>query len=83
MRKSGSKVGSINIGLSCAFGEKESVAARTKDVYCVIPRQVRQTHWQYRLALTKDVGAATKVCHAVLFIHGVHTPIRNNVAVVV
>lgn len=81
MWKRGPKVSSVNIGLSSAFREKEAMTAWTKDVHRVIAWQIRQTHWQDWLALAKNVRAATKVCHAVFFVHGMHASIGNNVAV--
>jgi hypothetical protein len=40
VRKGGSKVGPINIGLPCAFRKEEPMAARTKDIDCIVAWQI-------------------------------------------
>ena len=76
-----SKVGSINIGLPGGFGEEETMATRTEHINGIIPGQIRESHWQNGLPLAKHSRTASKRSRPVLFIHGMHTTICQNVAV--
>jgi hypothetical protein len=83
MRKGRAKVSSIDVSLSGGFWKIETVTSRTKDVDGVIARHITQSDRQNRLSLTKDMGAPPKRRDAILFVHGMHSPIGNNVAVTV
>jgi hypothetical protein len=81
VRERRSEIGPINVGLSRALGKKESVTPWTKDVDCEIARQIGQTDGKHGLALTEYVWTAAKMCHSILFIHGMHASIRNDITV--
>lgn len=76
MRKGCSKICPINVGLACTFGKKEAVTTGAENINGVVARQIRQAHWQYRLALTEYTGASAEMCVAIFFIHGVHSSVR-------
>ena len=57
------------------------MAARTKDVDCVVAWEIGKPHRKNRLALTKDMRTTTKGCVSILVVHGVHTPVRDDEAV--
>jgi len=71
----------VNVGLSGAFREKETVTARAKYIYSVVPGQVRKTDGKDGLALTKYVWATPEGCDPILLVHSMHPPIRNNVTI--
>jgi hypothetical protein len=73
------KVGPVNVGLSCGLGKVQAVTTGAKNVDRVVAGQIGQADGQHRLALTKHVRTAAKMAHAVLFVHGVHTAIGDNV----
>ena len=45
VRECSPKIGTINIGLPCALGKKESMTSRTEYIHRVIPGQIRKTNW--------------------------------------
>ena len=79
VRKGGSKISAVNVGLSGALGEEQTVATRAKYIDSVVSRQVGQTHGQYGLSLAKHMGTSAKMGVAILFIHGVHAPVGDNI----
>ena len=82
MGKGCTKVGAVDIGLSGRLWKEESMTPWTKDIDSVISGQIGQPHGQDWLSLTKDVGAPTEMRQSILFVHGVHATVRNNVPVV-
>lgn len=81
MGKCGAKVGPVNVRLPGALGKIQTVAARTKHIDGKIAWHVRETNRQNGLPLTKDVGAATEMSHAIFFVHSVHASVGSNVAI--
>jgi hypothetical protein len=57
------------------------MTSRTKDIDSVVSRQISQTHWQYGLALTKDTRTPPEMGIPILFIHGMHSSVRDNIPV--
>jgi hypothetical protein len=80
MREGRTKVGTVNVSLSSAFGEEQAVASWAEYVDGVISRQIGQAHRQDRLTLTKNSWTSPKGRCSIFFIHGVHPSIRNNIA---
>jgi hypothetical protein len=83
MRKCCSKVGAIDVRLPRALWEEESMTSGTKDIDCVVSRQIGKSYWQYWLTLAKNTWASSKRRLPILFIHCVHPSIRNNVAEII
>jgi hypothetical protein len=72
-----SKIGSIDIGLPCTLWKKETMTTGTKYINGIVSWQIRQSHWQHWLTLTKDLWTSPKRCCTILFIHCVHSSIRH------
>ena len=79
MWKGGTKVRSVDIRLSGTLGEEQTVTPGAEDVHGIIPRKVAKSHRQHRLTLTENVRTPSKACRTILLVHGMHTPIGNNV----
>jgi hypothetical protein len=79
MGKGGSKIGAVNVGLPCALWEEKPMTAGTEYIYSVVPRKIRQSYWKHRLTLAKHMWTSPKGSRTILFIHGVHSSIRNNI----
>jgi hypothetical protein len=73
------KVGSIDVCLPCAFGKEKTVAPWTKYINSVISGKVRKTHGKNRLSLTKDSWAPSKCSGPILFVHGMHPSVGDNI----
>ena len=58
------------------------MASWTENVHCVVSGQIRQSYRKHRLSLTKDVGASSESSGSILFVHGMHSSIGDNVAVI-
>lgn len=56
------------------------MAAWTKDVNGVVSGEVGESYGEDWLALAEDMGASSKGCRSVLFVHGVHSPVCDNVS---
>lgn len=77
--KGGAKIGSIDIGLSGALGEEQTVAPRTKDIHGVISRQVRQADRQHGLPLAKYMRTPAKSGSSIFLIHCMHSTVGDDV----
>lgn len=80
MRKGGSKIRSVDIGLSGTLWKKQSVTTGTKDIDSIVAGQIRKADWQDRLALAKDSGTSSKRGRPIFFVHGMHSTVRHNVS---
>lgn len=79
VREGGAEVGAVDVGLPGGLGKVQAVAPGTEHVHGVVPGHVAQADRQDGLALAEDVRAPAKGGHSVLFVHGVHPPVRNDV----
>jgi hypothetical protein len=80
MSKSCSKESAIDVAMLGGPRVIQLLAARTVDIHRVTARQIRETHWEPRLALAIDSGTATKVSILELLVHAEHAFAREDVS---